>query len=185
MNSELKAKWLHYLSSNKNQGFTILEFLVVIVIIGVLAAIAISSFLDCRNPGKQSEAKTYVDTMNKSQQSYFIEKHTFANSIEELGIGIKTKTLNYQYSIQTTPKAAFSYGIALKKPTSNGIKSYVGAVFLVPVEKDKTKADKNQMETAAILCEANSPGTNQPANPSYQKDKAMCGENTHDITLRR
>ena len=114
MSSELKAKWLHYLSSNKNQGFTVLELLVVIVIIGVLTAIFMPNFLGCANKAKQSEARTYVGSMNRGQQAYFIEKDAFANSIEKLGLGIKTKTVNYQYSMQTTPKTAFSYGVALK-----------------------------------------------------------------------
>src|SRR6476646_3226411 len=160
MRSELKAKWLHYFSSNKNQGFTILEFLVVIVIIGVLAAIAIPSFLDCRNIGQQSKARTYVSSINRGQQLYFIEKHTFANSIEELGIAINTPTAysSYQYSIQTTPTAAFIYGVA-QKHINPRLKSFVGVVFLVPVKKDKTKAAKPQMETVAILCETNTVST--------------------------
>src|SRR6478672_8974722 len=185
MRSELKAKWLQYFSSNKNQGFTILELLVIIVIIGVLAAIALPSFLSCANKGKQSEAKSYVGSMNKGQQAYFMEKDTFANSIEKLGIGIKNQTANYQYSLQTTPKTAFSYGVALKN-TTKPIKSYVGAVFLVPVKKDKTKAAKPQMETVvetvAILCETNRASTTRPANPINQKGVPACATDTHDPT---
>jgi|SRR6478672_2765763 len=184
MSSELKAKWLQYFSSNKNQGFTILEFLVVIVIIGVLAAIAIPSFLNCRNISKDSEARIYVGSMNKGQQAYFREKDTFANSIEKLRLGIKTQTANYQYSIQTTPTAAFSYGVALKH-TKNSIKSFVGAVFLVPVERDKTEAAKPQMETVAILCQTNTGSITRPANPINQKGVLACATDTHDRTPRQ
>jgi type IV pilus assembly protein PilA len=184
MSSELKAKWLQYLSSNKNQGFTVLELLVVIVIIGVLAAIALPSFLSCGNKAQQSEARTYVGSMNRGQQAYFMEKDAFANSIEKLGIGIKNQTANYQYSLQTTPKTAFSYGVALKH-TTKPIKSYVGAVFLVPVKKDKTKAAKPQMETVAILCETNTASTTRPANPINQKGVPACATDTHDPTHRQ
>jgi type IV pilus assembly protein PilA len=184
MSSELKAKWLQYLSSNKNQGFSILEFLVVIVIIGVLAAIALPSLLSCGNKAQQSEARTYVGSMNRGQQAYFMEKDTFANSIEKLGLGIKTQTANYQYSLQTTPKTAFSYGVALKH-TTKPIKSYVGAVFLVLVKKDKTKAAKNKLETVAILCETNTASTTQPANPINQKGVPACATDTYDPTHRQ
>jgi type IV pilus assembly protein PilA len=183
MRSQFKTKWLQYLSSNKNQGFTLIELLVVIIIIGVLAAIALPTHLICANKVKQSEseARTYISSINRSQQLYFIEKHTFANSIEELGIGIKAQTAYYQYSIQTTPTAAFIYG----KPTTNSIKSFVGTVFLVPVERDKTEAAKPQMETAAILCETNAVSTTRPANPIAQKRVQACATDTHDLTPRQ
>jgi type IV pilus assembly protein PilA len=183
MRSQFKAKWLHYLSSNKNQGLTLIELLVVIIIIGVITALAIPSFLNCKSISKDSEARIYVGSMNKGQQAYFREKDTFANSIEKLRLGIKTQTTNYQYSIQTTPTAAFSYGVA-RKHTTKSIKSFVGAVFLVPVERDKTEVAKPQMETVAILCQTNTGSTTQPANPINQKGVPACATDTHDRTLR-
>ncbi|MCX5963441.1 MAG: prepilin-type N-terminal cleavage/methylation domain-containing protein, partial [Cyanobacteria bacterium] len=65
MKSELKAKLLQHLVSKKRDGgFTLIELLVVIIIIGILASIALPSFLNQANKAKQSEAKTYVGSMN-------------------------------------------------------------------------------------------------------------------------
>jgi type II secretory pathway pseudopilin PulG len=55
----------------------LIELLVVIIIIGILAAIALPSFLNQANKAKQSEAKTYVGSMNRGQQAYFLENDTF------------------------------------------------------------------------------------------------------------
>jgi type IV pilus assembly protein PilA len=82
MKSEFKAKLLQHVlgKQNSEKGFTLIELLVVIIIIGILAAIALPSFLNQSNKAKQGEAKTYVSSANKGQQAYFTEKGTFVTA---------------------------------------------------------------------------------------------------------
>jgi len=96
MKSEFKAKFLsHLLNRKDNQGFTLIELLVVIIIIGILSAIALPSFLNQASKAKQSEAKNYVGALQRAQQSYRIEKQSFAPGVTTLEIGIPTQTHNY------------------------------------------------------------------------------------------
>ncbi|HIK54809.1 MAG TPA: prepilin-type N-terminal cleavage/methylation domain-containing protein, partial [Synechococcales cyanobacterium M55_K2018_004] len=75
MKTELKAKLLaHLVQKKKDEGFTLIELLVVIIIIGILSAIALPSFLNQANKARQSEASTYVGSMNRGQQAYYLEK---------------------------------------------------------------------------------------------------------------
>ena len=53
-------------------GFTLIELLVVILIIGILAAIAIPSFLNQRQKGQDACAKSMARTMQTSMETYFI-----------------------------------------------------------------------------------------------------------------
>jgi type IV pilus assembly protein PilA len=153
---ELQAKFLSHLSNRKNreeEGFTLIELLVVVIIIGVLAAIALPSLLGQVNKAKQSEARNYVGTANRSQQAFFLEYQRFATDLSELQVGIKTTSDNYTYDIQvngTAPEAAQFRAEAIKP----ALKSYYGLVGTI-VGDSATK----EALTVAIACESAAPSS--------------------------
>ncbi|MDF5721658.1 MAG: type IV pilin-like G/H family protein [Rhizonema sp. PD37] len=153
MKTELKAKFLQHILSKKkeDQGFTLIELLVVIIIIGILSAIALPSFLNQANKAKQSEAKTYVGSMNRTQQAYYLENNQFADkdSFGKLGLGVATQTANYQYVIN-------GGGSGISSVTNQGqpllatapLKAYIGGVQI------GTITATSEATTLAVLCEA-------------------------------
>lgn len=127
---------------------------------------------------KQAEGKQYVSSINKGQQAYFAEKGSFANSVEALGLGLKSETTNYKYSTSATKQAAFSYGVS-KLPQ---LKNFIGGVFVVPAKQVDTKAAKDKMTTVSTLCKADSDVTTKPAEPTYQSGKIACVQGTTEVT---
>jgi type IV pilus assembly protein PilA len=106
MRTELQAKFLQHLNNKKNseKGFTLVELLVVIIIIGILAAIALPNFLNQASKAKQSEAKQNVALVNKTQNSFRAENSNFAASFNVLAIGSVAgdatgTTSNFTYNI--------------------------------------------------------------------------------------
>jgi type IV pilus assembly protein PilA len=108
MKSEFKAKFLQNLVSKKkgNEGFTLIELLVVIIIVGVLAAIALPSFLNQIGKARGSEAKSNLGVINRAQQAYRLENQTFAGALTNLDAQISPKFYDYtptggQYTTKT------------------------------------------------------------------------------------
>jgi len=140
--------------------------------------IFLTSSVSCGNKGKQAEAKQNIGAMNRAQQAYFLDNNTFANSVVDTGVGIKTQTVNYNYSVRATKTAAFQYGIARHKTQ----KSYVGGVFAVPAINVDPTANKTETTTVGIVCEAINPGSTTPTTPTLVKGVPTCGANTKDLT---
>ena len=83
----------------RNQkGFTLIELMIVIAIIGILAAIAIPNFLNYQCKAKQSEAKSNLGNIRTSEEAYFAEFDIYAQNTGAIGFSTKGNT-RYDYSI--------------------------------------------------------------------------------------
>lgn len=162
MKAELKAKFLQHLNSKKqDEGFTLIELLVVVIIIGILAAIALPTFLNQTAKAKQSEAKTQISSINTAQTAYRTEKQAFANGFDALalgtlnGTGTNATTTNYSYTLaggqDTTSIIATSLDTSLKA-YSGGTLRFVNG--------------NSQSVMSSLICEANSPGTAPATAPT-------------------
>ena len=161
----------HLVGKQQDRGFTLIELLVVIIIIGTLSAIALPSFLNQANKAKQSEAKQYVGTLTRVQQTYYLEKSEFASDMIALANPVPTSTDNYDYTFSpVTPTSTHVVDYGTSKATA--LKSYNGmvAISVVTASSDTT--------TTAVLCEAKIPGATKPANPTApatgSADKPAC-----------
>jgi type IV pilus assembly protein PilA len=61
------------------KGFTLIELMIVVAIIGILAAIAIPNFVKFQCRSKQSEAKGNMKALYVAQESYRAEFDTYVS----------------------------------------------------------------------------------------------------------
>lgn len=147
MNANFQAKFLQHLNSKKaaNEGFTLIELLVVIIIIGILAAIALPSFLNQAAKARQAEGKNNVGAVNRAQQAFRLENPAFATDFVELEIGIPTEGNNYTFAMTPAPTSELATVVAEARDQDT-VRDYIGAVIVFP------DGDAKAGQTAATAC---------------------------------
>ncbi len=71
---------------NNNKGFTLVELLVVVLIIGILAAMAMPAYFKAVERARASEADTMVGTVVNAQQRYKMKTGKFATKWTSLDV---------------------------------------------------------------------------------------------------
>jgi len=78
---------------NTRKGFTLIELLIVVVIIGILAAIAIPKFANTKEKAYIASMKSDLRNLVTAQEAYFSDNNSsYASSTTSMGTNYKSST---------------------------------------------------------------------------------------------
>jgi len=87
-------------------GFSLMEVMIVVVIIGILAALAYPNLEKYLKRARQTEAKTNLSAIYTAQKIYFSLHQSYADDINELDLSLAQGDL-YTYTIQEASTSTF------------------------------------------------------------------------------
>jgi type IV pilus assembly protein PilE len=113
-------------------GFSLVEIMIVIVIVGILSSLALPSYLDYVTRARLSEAFTALGAAQASAEQFWSNEHTFAGFDGALSFPANTSNFSYVLTTATTstytieavgagPLAGFIYSV-----DQNGARATLG-----------------------------------------------------------
>ena len=87
------------------KGFTLIELMIVVAIIGILAAIAIPQFQNYRKRGYDSAAQQFLKNMTTAQEAYFSKFEEYCSTqaaLEGAGLVMDTKVDTWHVTLANT-----------------------------------------------------------------------------------
>lgn len=94
------------INKNKNHGFTLMEMMITVAILGILSAITVPSYVKYVQKSKRTEAKTEILRIAQLQESYYVQNLSYALALNGTGgLGFSGSSLTTEsglYSVQVT-----------------------------------------------------------------------------------
>ena len=88
------------------KGFTLVEVLIVVIIIGILAAIGVPQFANSIEKAKGGEARAGLGHIQTGEKVYFAENEKYTNNTADLDISLSQRY--WTFTIQTPTDTTYT-----------------------------------------------------------------------------
>lgn len=89
------------------KGFSLVELMVVVAIIGVLAAVAVPQYRGFQNKARQSEAKVSLGALASAMESFRVENDSYVGCLNAIGFQSATSS-RYNYGFEASHLATYT-----------------------------------------------------------------------------
>jgi type IV pilus assembly protein PilE len=91
----------------KPRGFSLIELMIAVAIVGILVAIAVPSYQNHLRKGRRADAQAFITQVAQRQQQYLLDARTYAlggAALTELSLVAPT-SVSEHYAVTVTPAA--------------------------------------------------------------------------------
>lgn len=117
---------------NKASGFTLVELMVTVAIIGILMAIAYPSYINYSIKGNRSAAQQFMLTISNMEEQYLLANRTYTATIGTGGLGLTQPSQTsgkYTFAISNVSSSPPTYTITAT-PVAGSVQASDGNLTL-------------------------------------------------------
>jgi len=122
-----------------NRGITLIELLTVILIVGILAAIAIPAYTSYLQRARRADAKTALEQLRASQEMFRAEKGSYSTNLLQLVTSWGVPNISGDYALLLNSSTALGFLAEAQPTTARQLSD--GSLF-INQDGIKTPADK-------------------------------------------
>jgi len=131
---------------NKQQGFSMIELMIVVVIVGILASIAIPAYTDYVTRGKLAEASSQLASTRVTLEQYYQDNRNYGSTAGgcvtamPASPAVKYFTYSCNWTVASPPNATAGGTNQFFTVTATGIANQGTGGFVFTVDQNNNKA---------------------------------------------
>lgn len=128
-------------------GFTLMELMIAVAIVGILAAIALPSYREYVLRGNRAVAKAMLSELTSRQESFRSDRKRYATSLTELGYAADTAFLDREQVMRAADGDQVIYSVTLEDAANL---SYTVAATPVNNQTADTRCGKLTLSSTGV-----------------------------------
>lgn len=123
------------------KGFNLIELMIVVAIIGILAAIAYPSYTNSMVKGSRGAAQAFMMEVAQRQQQYFLDNRGYTASLNDLGMSAPDDVSSY-YTVSVALVSGPPPGFTITATPKTGTRQVKDGALTLNHTGNRTPADK-------------------------------------------
>jgi type IV pilus assembly protein PilE len=107
----------------RQRGFSLVELMTVVAILGIVLAIAIPNYTEYKTKGNRAAAQSFLMTIANKEEQYRLDSRSYTNTIGSGGLGLTAPTeltSLYTFTVTGAPTDFTATATAIGSQTADG-----------------------------------------------------------------